>query len=461
MANLTGTKWGADEIGTAGGVVTWSFVGANEQLATISSLGSGFGGLSVEGESVIAYDFVPLIRRAFDDWSDVGNIEFLQVADGGGGVGEGAVADIRIFFSGAPGGSDGYAFFPSANNALVAGDILLDGTSPIKFTPGYLTPLALHEIGHAIGLGHTFGSVIMNPNIVVSGLANDDKNGVRQIYGPQDGVPEFYVLPAAQSDLDMKYAPAGLTVLGNDLDNRIDGTGDVDAIEGAGGGDVLLGRDGDDRLDGDGGDDTLFGGNGDDILNGASGGDHLTGENGRDDMRGGSGADELRGGNGADTARGGDGADLILGNGGADDLAGGRWRDTIKGGNGADLINGNKGEDVLGGGKSSDRIFGGQGRDHLNGGDGDDILNGGIGRDLLYGGAGADVFVLGEVWGDDTIGDFEFGVDKLDFSRSGAGSFSDLKIADNSEGVVISHSGSTVALNGVAADSIGPSDFLF
>ncbi|XZN93371.1 MAG: beta strand repeat-containing protein [Microcoleus sp.] len=64
----------------------------------------------------------------------------------------------------------------------------------------------------------------------------------------------------------------------------------------------------------------------------------------------------------------------------------------------------------------ADILNGGSGADIISGGSGADTLNGGIGADLLTGGSGADIFVYnGPLDGGDTITDFAFGVDKLQF----------------------------------------------
>jgi hypothetical protein len=55
----------------------------------------------------------------------------------------------------------------------------------------------------------------------------------------------------------------------------------------------------------------------------------------------------------------------------------------------------------------------------ISGGDGADILTDGGGSDTLMGGAGADIFVLAADGEADTIGDFQFGIDRIDLSAWG------------------------------------------
>jgi len=64
---------------------------------------------------------------------------------------------------------------------------------------------------------------------------------------------------------------------------------------------------------------------------------------------------------------------------------GGSGRDTITGNAAANVLQGNAGNDVLDGGSGNDTLFGSQGNDTLTGGAGSDLLNGGVGADRLVG----------------------------------------------------------------------------
>ena len=82
--------------------------------------------------------------------------------------------------------------------------------------------------------------------------------------------------------------------------------------------------------------------------------------------------------------------------------------------------------------------------------------------DTLVGGAGADVFVIGAGDGNDTITDFENGVDKID-ARTLATSFAGVTVTtDGSDVVVRFGSGSpTMRLQNTSAGVIDASDFMF
>ncbi len=82
---------------------------------------------------------------------------------------------------------------------------------------------------------------------------------------------------------------------------------------------------------------------------------------------------------------------------------------------GSDIV-GTSGDDSLTGSQGDDLLLAGDGNDTLNGGAGADILVDGAGNDTLIGGAGADIFTLSPDGQDDSISDFQRGVDALDLS---------------------------------------------
>lgn len=136
-----------------------------------------------------------------------------------------------------------------------------------------------------------------------------------------------------------------------------------------------------------------------------------------------------------------------------DILIGGTGNDVISTLKGDDYAFGDEGNDILYGGTGRNQLFGGTGNDTIYGGDGDDFLLDGLGRDTLYGGAGNDTIIAGEgdfnqkVYGGagqdvfafdkghySRVMDFSLTDDRIDISKWGAGSFSDLVIVDRFEG---------------------------
>jgi Ca2+-binding RTX toxin-like protein len=216
------------------------------------------------------------------------------------------------------------------------------------------------------------------------------------------------------------------------------------AISGAGNGlaNKLTGNTANNMLLGEGGNDTLDGGGGNDTLKGGIGNDLYLVDNFNDVV-------EESAGGGKDTIRAtttyqlNDGQEiesfildssLIIGGSGNNQgnlitmvgtgaavMSGNDGNDTLTGGVGNDGLNGDAGKDLLSGGGGIDVLDGGADSDTLKGGAGDDVLVGGLGADTLFGEAGADWFSYRIVaapelatLGNDKIGGFQKGVDKID-----------------------------------------------
>lgn len=198
-------------------------------------------------------------------------------------------------------------------------------------------------------------------------------------------------------------------------------------------------------------------GSGNDIIRGNGADNLLSGGAGSDRILGGGGMDTILGGPGNDTLRGGAGKDGILGGSGNDRLFAGAGMDTLRGGGG---------NDFLAGGAGSDRILGGAGKDSILGGDGNDTILGGPGNDLLTGGAGNDLFVFrGWAAGErDTITDWTDGEDRLrieGLAGTTAARFAQLDLVQVRQGVEIRHHGHTILVQGATPDQFDAGDFLF
>jgi len=185
------------------------------------------------------------------------------------------------------------------------------------------------------------------------------------------------------------------TIRGNDGDNKIDGTEEVD---------VIVAGDGQDEIDGKGGDDVICAGDGDAAR--------------QDDV---DDDDEVQGGPGSDTINGGSGNDSIDGQGGDDTLFGDDEQtsdgyistaDEIHGGDGDDEIDGRADQDIVRGGDGDDTITSRGDGVVVGGGQGGapqpitiiDVVIGGPGRDDCAADEDDDVSECGDEDGDDDSG---------------------------------------------------------
>ncbi|KUF10436.1 calcium-binding protein [Pseudoponticoccus marisrubri] len=202
-----------------------------------------------------------------------------------------------------------------------------------------------------------------------------------------------------------------------------------------------------------------------DPITGTAGNDKLTGTGSDDVISAGDGRDKVAGGAGNDALDGGDDKDTLTGGAGDDTILGGQGNDKINGDAGADSLDGGHRNDVISGGDGDDVLLGGNGNDKLFGDAGADTIEGGRGRDLLTGGSEADSFVFGTKAGDDTITDFEDGVDVIDLTGlAGAGitGFGDLTVTQVGANVVIDlDANNDLTLLNMSAGDLDASDFLF
>jgi hypothetical protein len=229
-------KWGASlAAGTSGGVVTWGFVAAGTP-------GSAYCGDACPGSSVLGLpsffadpvnnnnisalsllDLQTTLQAAFDKWSAVADVKFVFVGVDNSGL---AINDpaatspmIRVgafSFNNSFSAAVGYSAPP--NGGTGSGELLFntavgfqlasgaEGSALQQFPAGgglYMNDingLALHEIGHTLGLLHSAdASTVMcgdptascnNLDHITQQLKADDIAGAQFLYGVAAQVPE-------------------------------------------------------------------------------------------------------------------------------------------------------------------------------------------------------------------------------------------------------------------------------
>ena len=241
-------------------------------------------------------------------------------------------------------------------------------------------------------------------------------------------------------------APSGGSLIGNTLDNRLEGGTGNDTLQGGAGADTLVGGAGTDSLLGGSGNDYyyvqstnqqiselntdgndtlrldftsvnyiyniplnveitdvystvsgfIYGNIQDNLVYGSGSNESIFGLEGNDTLWGWSGNDYVEAGDGNDRL-----VEDQIHQEGNDTYLAGAGNDTIIEANGTNYLRGEAGEDSLSGGSGFDDMHGNMGNDTLRGNDGEDWVVGGKDNDLLFGDAAWDI-VYGNM-GNDTV----------------------------------------------------------
>ena len=196
-------KWGdVLNLGSTGGTVTYSFL---PELARCERTATETGGILPRSNcansnpaAAFGAGYEAIFATAFANWSNVADIDFVQVADSGAESGRDVAGQAGMIRIGAvPFTTNNvYAFSmigPFGHSNGLGADIFFNSRLFRPWPMDALLDVAMHEIGHSIGLGHSFNSdSVMQAfsQTLYSDLAADDVAGVQTIYGLRHAVPE-------------------------------------------------------------------------------------------------------------------------------------------------------------------------------------------------------------------------------------------------------------------------------
>ncbi|MEL6979415.1 MAG: calcium-binding protein [Pseudomonadota bacterium] len=490
---------GADELGGRSGDDTASYFNSDAAVTVNLETGAASGG-HAEGDTLTSIEWL-MGSRGFGDTLTGDGGDNIIWGFGGDDVINGLGGDDIIYVGGgddvANGGEGDDLFYGDLGADALRGDAGYDAVNYFKSGAAVRVNL---ETGAASG-----------------GFAEGDTlAGIEELRG-SDAFGDALIGDAGDNTL---YGFGGDDDLrGGDGRDRLYGGDDDDRLSGGGGADILNGGEGDDTVsyyrsdaavaidlsagaasgghaEGDtfAGIEGVIGSNrfGDDITGDAND-NMLFGYGGGDVIVAGAGDDAIYVGSGDDVARGGDGDDRLYGDLGADVMDGGADHDTVnyysstaavsvdlqsrtasggyaegdtlisieevRGSNlYGDVLVGDAGANTLLGFGGADTLEGGGGRDALNGGDGEDRLVGGADDDLLFGGGDADIFAFDAQSGEDTIRDFQIGVDKIDFTALGPGGA--YSVSASGGDALVAFGAASVLLEGVDEADLSAGDFI-
>ena len=127
-------------------------------------------------------------------WQAVANVNLVQVGDAGGNIdiygnqqGDYRFGDIRISAIPLPFGTMGVAFSPPPiNGGTAAGDVVMNSIMDWKINSHWdLRTVAIHEIGHALGMDHSMisaATMYSYYTVMKQQLNADDIAGIQSIY---------------------------------------------------------------------------------------------------------------------------------------------------------------------------------------------------------------------------------------------------------------------------------------
>ncbi|AWN43679.1 matrixin family metalloprotease [Methylobacterium durans] len=166
---LEGPRWGAGARGTSGGTVTWAL------------------------DAALPAAFASAVQSAFAAWASVANISFQQVSSTAS-----ASIDLTQGVLDGLGNTLGYASYAFSGQRMTSATVTFDSAEGWHVAGGRVVSnqgtdfylVALHEIGHALGLDHYNGKPEVMNSIIspsITGLMAGDIAGIQALYGSTPG----------------------------------------------------------------------------------------------------------------------------------------------------------------------------------------------------------------------------------------------------------------------------------